>query len=238
MLPFPAPFRVLRGLREPLARPAATGHVDAFAGPPSMFDSAGASGLTVEVPESEEGALALHAHLNSSPEVAAMLILDPAGAWAPGVMQALAEATGSPVDRLRVHARRGTEIRAVVDETLLPAGTGPHRLVRCLHGHDRPSDRRAVFAALLAHTQVCAVLVGPMPPAEAQSLVEEVGRLAREPGHEPLHWVFYLAPEHRGLEWHIDMQRWPTPPTVVHARPMGRSPASVWNSLYTAWLGG
>jgi hypothetical protein len=238
MLPFPASFRALRGPLEPLARPAAPGLVDAFAGPPSMFDSAGASGLTVEVPESEEGALALHAHLDSSPEVAAMLIVDPAGAWATGVMQALAEATGSPVDRLRVHARRGTEIRAIVDETLLPAGAGPHRLVRCLHGNARPADRRAVFHALLSHSQVCAVLVGPLPTPEAQQVVEEMSRLARQPGHEDVRWMIYLGAEHRALEARIEALRWPSRPTVLHARPLARSVASVWNSLYAAWLGG
>jgi hypothetical protein len=212
--------------------------VDTLAGPPSLFDSAGASGLTVEVAESEQGANALHAHLASSPEVSAMLMVDPAGLWAPGVMQALADATGAPVDRLRVHSRSGMQIRAVVDETLLPSGAGTHRLVRCLHGNTKPADRRSVFGPLLAHSQVCAVLVGPMPALEAQALLEEMLRLARQPGAEDVRWLFYLAADHRSLEARIDAQAWPSRPAVLHARPLNRSVTAVWNSLYGAWIHG
>jgi len=98
VIPFPAPLRKLRAQLAPLAVP---GH-DVRSGPSSMFDSAGALGVTVEVPESEQGAQALHAHLASSPEVSAMLVIDPAGVWAHGMIQALSEATGSPGGRLRV----------------------------------------------------------------------------------------------------------------------------------------
>ena len=166
VIPFPAPLRKLRAQFAPLVLPSKE-RSGSGSGPASMFDSAGALGVTVEVPESEQGALALHAHLASSPEVSAMLVIDPAGVWAHGMMQTLSDATGSPVDRLRVHSRGGLQIRAVVDETLLPAGTGSHRLVRCLHGDARPVDRRAIFGALLSHSQICAVLVGPMASHEA-----------------------------------------------------------------------
>jgi hypothetical protein len=202
-----------------------------------MFDSAGASGVTVEVPESEQGALALHAHLASSPEVSAMLVLDPSGVWAHGMMQALSDATGSPVDRLRVHSRGGLQIRAVVDETLLPAGNGPHRLVRCLHGDTRLADRRAVFGALLSHSQICAVLVGPMPSADAVALINDMHHLANQPCSAKTRWVFYLGADHRGLEERIEARAWPHPPALLHARPLNRSVTTVWNSLYVAWVG-
>lgn len=202
-----------------------------------MFDSAGALGVTVEVPESEQGALALHAHLASSPEVSAMLVIDPAGGWAHGMIQALSDATGSPVDRLRVHSRGGLQVRAVVDETLLPAGNGPHRLVRCLHGNARHNDRRAVFGALLSHSQICSVLVGPMPSAEALALVDEMHRLASLPCSMNTRWLFYLGAEHRSLEEQIESRQWPTPPTLLHARPLNRSVTNVWNCLYEAWVG-
>src|SRR3954447_4129656 len=107
VLPFPGPLRALRAQLAPLAVP---GH-DVRSGPTSMFDSAGALGVTVEVPESEQGALALHAHLASSAEVSSMLVIDPAGMWAHGMMQALSDATGTPVDRLRVHSRGGLQVR-------------------------------------------------------------------------------------------------------------------------------
>lgn len=233
VLPFPAPLRALRAQLAPLAVP---GH-DAHAGPSSMFDSAGALGVTVEVPESEQGAQALHAHLASSPEVSAMLMIDPAGIWAHGMMQTLSDATGSPVDRLRVHSRGGLQIRAVVDETLLPAGDGPHRLVRCLHGNAKSSDRRAVFGALLSHSQICAVLVGPMSTAESIELVDEMHRLAHLPCSAGTRWLFYLGVEHRGLEEQIEARQWPSRPTVLHARPLTRSITNVWNCLYEAWIG-
>ena len=202
-----------------------------------MFDSAGAHGVTVEVPESEQGAQALHAHLSSSPEVASMLVIDPAGVWAHGMMQALSDATGSPLDRLRVHSRGGLQIRAVVDETLLPAGNGPHRLVRCLHGDTRVSDRRAVFATLLSHSQICAVLVGPMSSAEARTLIDEMHRLTDQPCARDTRWVFYLGADHRGLEDYVDTLHWPDAPLLLHARPLNRSVTTVWNSLYEAWVG-
>jgi len=232
VIPFPAPLRRLRAQLAPLVLPGKE-----RSGPNSMFDSAGALGVTVEVPESEQGALALHAHLASSPEVSAMLVIDPSGVWAHGMMQTLSDATGSPVDRLRVHSRGGLQIRAVVDETLLPAGNGPHRLVRCLHGDAKPVDRRAIFGALLSHSQVCAVLVGPMPSHEAVTLIEEMHRLAQLPFAANTRWLFYLAAEHRGLEDLIEARDWPVRPTLLHARPLTRSVTNVWNQLYEAWVG-
>ena len=233
VLPFPNALRALRSQLAPLVHPGK----DLRSGPSSMFDAAGALGQTVEVPESEQGALALHAHLASSPEVASMLVIDPAGMWAHGMMQALSDATGSPVDRLRVHSRGGLQIRAVVDETLLPAGNGPHRLVRCLHGDAKPADRRAIFGALLSHSQICSVLVGPMAAAEALMLVDEVHRLACLPISAGTRWLFYLGAEHRGIEDYIESRSWPTPPVLLHARPLNRSVTTVWNALYEAWVG-
>ena len=166
-----------------------------------------------------------------------MLVIDPAGAWAHGMMQTLSDATGSPVDRLRVHSRGGLQIRAVVDETLLPAGNGPHRLVRCLHGDAKPVDRRAIFGALLSHSQICSVLIGPMPSHEAVSLIEEMHRLALQPFASGVRWQFYLSPEHRGLEDLIEAREWPIRPTLLHARPLTRSVTNVWNQLYEAWVG-
>jgi len=241
VLPFPNALRALREQLAPLVMPAKETRVasgsSGSSGPSSMFDSAGASGVTVEVPESEQGALALHAHLKSSPEVSAMLVIDPAGVWAHGMVQTLSDATGSPVDRLRVHSRGGLQIRAVVDETLLPAGNGPHRLVRCLHGDAKPVDRRAVFGALLSHSQICSVLVGPMPSADALALVDEMHRLSQLPFADGVRWLFYLGADHRGLEGQIASRDWPMPPIVLHARPLNRSVTSVWNSLYEAWIG-
>ena len=232
VIPFPSALRALRTQLAPLIPGK-----DTRSGPSSMFDSAGALGVTVEVPESEQGALALHAHLASSPEVSAMLVIDPAGVWAHGMIQTLSDATGSPVDRLRVHSRGGLQIRAVVDETLLPAGNGPHRLVRCLHGDAKPADRRAVFGALLSHSQICSVLVGPMPAADATALIDEMHRLAHLPFAASVRWQFFLAAEHRGLEDLIMARDWPITPTLLHARPLTRSVTNVWNQLYEAWIG-
>jgi hypothetical protein len=235
VLPFPGPLRALRDQLKPLARPG--DGVRSGSGPASMFDSAGAVGVTVEVPESEQGALALHAHLASSAEVSSMLVIDPAGMWAHGMMQALSDATGTPVDRLRVHSRGGLQVRAVIDETLLPAGNGPHRLVRCLHGNAKPADRRAVFGALLSHSQLCSVLVGPMAAGEATALLEEMHRLSSLPCSANVRWLFYLSAEHRGLEDLIGSKSWLRAPVVLHARPLTRSVTSVWNSLFEAWVG-
>jgi hypothetical protein len=237
VLPLPASLRARRSQLTPMGGP---GSSEMPSGPSSMFDSAGALGVTVEVPESEQGALALHAHLASSPEVEAMLVIDPSGVWAHGMMQALSDATGSPIDRLRVHSRGGLQIRAVVDETLLPAGNGPHRLVRCLHGDTKLTDRRAVFGALLSHSQVCGVLVGPMPSADAATLVQEMHRAAQQPAAAQVRWVFYLGADHRGLDEKIAALAWPSAPAapaILHARPLNRSVTTVWNSLYEAWVG-
>ena len=232
VLLFPGPLRKLRAQLAPLVLPGKD-----RSAPASMFDSAGALGVTVEVPESEQGALALHAHLASSPEVSAMLVIDPAGVWAHGMIQALSDATGSPVDRLRVHSRGGLQIRAVVDETLLPAGNGPHRLVRCLHGNAQPVDRRAIFGALLSHSQICSVLIGPMPSHEAVSLIDEMHRMAYLPFASSTRWLFYLGADHRGLEDLIEARDWPVRPVLLHARPLTRSVINVWNQLYEAWIG-
>ena len=109
--------------------------------------------------------------------------------------------------------------------------------MRCLHGDAKPVDRRAIFGALLSHSQICSVLVGPMPSHEAVTLIEEMHRLAQLPFASSVRWLFYLGQEHRGLEDLIEARDWPVRPTLLHARPLTRSVTNVWNQLYEAWIG-
>jgi len=109
--------------------------------------------------------------------------------------------------------------------------------VRCLHGDAKPVDRRAIFGALLSHSQICSVLIGPMASHEAVALIDEMYRLAHLPFAASVRWLFYLGPEHRGLEDMIETRDWPVPPTLLHARPLTRSVTNVWNQLYEAWIG-
>lgn len=232
----PAALRMLRNPLAPRAALTVPGVDDPHTATPSMFDPTGASGLTVDVEETGHGASILAAHLASSPEVASMLILDATGLWAPGLMYALADVTGSPLDRLRLHSRSGLQVRAVVDETLLPAGIGPHRLVRSLHAGHRLAERRELLAVLLNHSQVCAVLVGPMPQLDAHALVDDALRMARLAGAEGVRWMFYLGADQHYLQRRIEAMPWPLAPRILHARGRGRQVSDVWNGLYAAWL--
>ena len=165
-----------------------------------------------------------------------LLLLDPGEHWAPGIMQALAEATGAPLGRVRVLSPVGLREIATLDEIRLPPTPGLPSIVRLLRA--RRLDG------------------GPPSPALARVwLRTRLAVLLGHPGHETeaARWLLMLAA-------HLRRQRDTSPPWLVFGPTLARDTASrvlpqdpwleglqfapapqaaaasaVWNAIVEAW---
>ena len=82
-------------------------------------------------------AAAMRAHLASAKHVAevkTITLLDPARLWAPGVIKALSDATGQPVERLHLREQATLRILATLERTIVPRRGDATLAVNCSRG--------------------------------------------------------------------------------------------------------
>ena len=68
-------------------------------------------------------AAAMRAHLaatQNTADVRTITLLDPSRLWAPGVVKALSDATGQPVERLHLREQASLRILATLERTVVP----------------------------------------------------------------------------------------------------------------------
>lgn len=173
------------------------------------------------------------------PQRPMLTLLDPARLWSGAVLQALSDAGGQPLQRLRLRERATLRTLATIERTLVPRRSA--EALRVYHadgragGLDGGLDGEALGLALAEASQLCAVIVGALQPHALLALL----RTLLDASHG-LHWrcadlVFLLPPSAAALGERIRQQPWPAGLRVqVVPEPLGTT-AGVWNSVLAAW---
>lgn len=194
----------------------------------------------LELVDSEFMATALDSRWQLSGDVGVdrqdLLLLDPALRWAPAIMQALAETTGSPLARVRVLSPVALREVAVIDEIRLPREAGLPCVVRHLHARrlepDRPSP---AMTRIWRRTRLAVMLADPQQDLEAARWVLMVAAQVRRLGDDGPPWnilgplsardaVTRLAPN---APW---MDRLRFGPSLSRG-----SVSEAWNAVLSAW---
>ena len=183
-------------------------------------------------------ALAMREHLakpQAGGDVRTITLLDPSRLWAPSVVKALSDATGQPVEKLHLREQASLRILATLERTVVPRRGDAtlkiyHADVRVAEGE----NLRIPFV-LMEHSQMSAVIVGPMLPAEVEAMLLALHAAVREPSWRCESLLFLLPPSGAwiaskiaGLEWPRELQV-----EVLDEPLIGTS--SVWNALLAAW---
>ena len=183
-------------------------------------------------------AQAMREHLataQAATDVRTITLLDPARLWAPGVIKALSDATGQPVEKLHVREQATLRILATLERTIVPRRG--EATLKIYHADLREAEGESLRIpfVLMERSQMTAVIVGPMQPPEIQAMLLALHAAVREPSWHCEMLVFLLPPSGAWIASKIAGLDWPrTLQVEVLDEPLiGTS--SVWNALLAAW---
>jgi hypothetical protein len=162
-------------------------------------------------------------------------LLDPTRLWAPGVVKALSDATGQPIERLHLREQATLRILATLERTVVPR-RGDATL-KIYHADLRVAEGEnlAIPFVLMEKSQMAAVIVGPMAPAEVEAMLAALRTATREPTWQCDALLFLLPPNQLWIATKIAALEWPRKLHVeVLDEPLVGT-SSVWNALLAAW---
>ena len=148
------------------------------------------------------------AQARHSDDVRMITLLDPVRLWAPGVIKALSDATGQPVERLHLREQATLRILATLERTVVPRRGDAtlkiyHADLRVAEG-----DNLAIPFVLMERSQMAAVIVGPMVPGEVSAMLIAL-QAVREPSWRCESLLFLLPPQPLWIASKIAALDWP-----------------------------
>lgn len=183
-------------------------------------------------------AAAMRAHLASAkhvPEVKTITLLDPTRLWAPGVVKALSDATGQPVERLHLREQATLRILATLERTIVPRRG--EATLKIYHADLRVAEGEnlAIPFVLMERSQMAAVIVGPMVQDEVEAMLQALRSAVREITWRCESLLFLLPPNALWIASRIAAIDWPPSLHVEVLDEPLTGTSSVWNALLAAW---
>ena len=162
-------------------------------------------------------------------------LLDPTGLWASPVIKALSDAGGQPVERLHLREHTTLKTLAVIERTSLVRRHEEklnlyHADVRA-PGHDNAE----IPVALMEHSHLTAVIVGPMQPHAIDALLASLADATQLPAWRCPNLLFMLPPNAVWIANKIAAVRWPG---RLHVHVIDEpliSASAVWNAMLGIW---
>jgi hypothetical protein len=181
---------------------------------------------------------AIRNHLSHSPpdpDVRLITMLDPSRMWAPGVVKALSDATGQPVERLHLRDEDSEALRVTLERTSVPRRS--EATLKIYHADVAAQDAHNLEAplALMERSHMAIVIIGAMTAVDIAALTTTLTRASRRPNWRCGALLFLLPPGQLGLNTRIAQMQWPAGLRVdIIDEPMTGT-SSVWNALLNAW---
>lgn len=183
-------------------------------------------------------ASAMQAHLASAQladNVRTITLLDPTRLWAPGVVKALSDATGQPVERLHLREQATLRIVATLERTVVPRRGDATLKIYHADLRVEEGENLAIPFVLMERSQMAAVIVGPMAPGEVQAMLAALRTAVREPTWRCDSLLFLLPPNQLWIASRIAALDWPSTLHVEVIDEPLTGTSSVWNALLAAW---
>lgn len=168
-------------------------------------------------------------------DVRTITLLDPARLWAPGVVKALSDATGQPVEKLHLREQATLRILATLERTVVPRRG--EATLKIYHADLRVAEGEnlRIPFVLMERSQMSAVIVGPMLPPEIEAMLLALHAAVREPSWKCDSLIFLLPPSGAWIAAKIAGLEWPRKLQVEVLDEPLIGTSSVWNALLAAW---
>jgi hypothetical protein len=195
----------------------------------------------LELVDTETMAAALDVRWQQRPgKRSGLLLIDPAGRWAGGIVTALSEATGSLPDRVRLLSPVGLREIATIDELHLPPVPGRPAVVRHLRARRLDvASPSPTLERLWRHTAQVALLLDTVGPDDLARWAVNTGTLAHRLGETGPRWSIFLPPgasqQHFNADSPDGLRRTHWLPQPNSTAPLA-SPSAVWNVVFRTWV--
>jgi hypothetical protein len=175
------------------------------------------------------------AQARHSDDVRTITLLDPTRLWAPGVIKALADATGQPVERLHLREQTTLTTQATLERTIVPRRGDASLKIYHADLRVAEGENLAIPFVLMERSQMAAVIVGPMAPGEVEAMLVALRRAVAEPTWQCESLLFLLPPNALWIAGKIAQLDWPSRLHVEVIDEPLTGTSSVWNALLAAW---
>jgi hypothetical protein len=175
------------------------------------------------------------AHARQSDDVRTITLLDPTRLWAPGVVKALSDATGQPVERLHLRQQTTLTTLATLERTVVPRRGDASLKIYHADLRVAEGENLAIPFVLMERSQMAAVIVGPMVPGEVEAMLVALQRAVTEPTWQCESLLFLLPPNALWIAGKIAALDWPSRLRVEVIDEPLTGTSSVWNALLAAW---
>lgn len=218
---------------------AATAILETFSSEPS------APGQPVDRHQSDlvvsgSAAFAIRAHFADTradlAHAARMITLvDPTGVWASGVLKALSDATGRPIERLNLRQQTTLRSLAVIERTVLLRRQDEPLKIYTADVRAPGRDNAEIPLALVERSHLAAVIIGPLAPTGIDELLHQLAQAARQATWACPHLLFMLPPNARWIAGKVGAVAWPAGTSVLCIDEPLVSASTVWNALLGVW---
>ncbi|MEO8298152.1 MAG: hypothetical protein ABI574_10145 [Burkholderiales bacterium] len=162
-------------------------------------------------------------------------LFDPAQMWASGVVKALADASGLPIERLHLRDQATLGTLAMIERTTLPRRLDDTLKVYNADVRTDGDEAGDVPYALMERSDMTVVIVGPMHPSAVQDMIKKLRSACAGPAWRCPQLLFLLPV---GATWTADSISLAEWPAGVHVQALTEpltSASIVWNILLAHW---
>lgn len=162
-------------------------------------------------------------------------ICDPSHMWAASVIRALADASGQPIERLHLRDQTSLAPLADIERTMLPRRTDDTLKIYYADIQAEGRDAAEVQIALMERSDLSVVIVGPMAPADVESMLEDIHQAAHSLQWQCRNLLFMLPINAAALMTRIRQMEWPDQVRVEAICESLTSASAVWNRMLAHW---
>jgi predicted regulator of Ras-like GTPase activity (Roadblock/LC7/MglB family) len=182
---------------------------------------------------------AMREHFTHAPDVDTaprrITLFDPHHVWAPGIVKALSEASGQPIEQLRLRDRATLQTLAMIERTYVVRRHDDTLKIYHPDVRSREHGTAAIPLVLMERSDMSVLILGQLPSQLLDALLDTLVAATREPSWRCPTVLFMLPPSAARVVDKIGALDWP-PALRVHmlSESLGNTSA-VWNAMLGIW---
>jgi predicted regulator of Ras-like GTPase activity (Roadblock/LC7/MglB family) len=188
---------------------------------------------------SGSAAQAMREHFANAPVVdhapRRITLFDPHHVWAPGIIKALSEASGQPIEQLRLRDRAKLQTLAMIERTYVVRRHDETLKIYHPDVRSREHETASIPLVLMERSDLSVLILGQLPTQSLDALLDTLVIATHEPTWRCPTVLFMLPPSSARVVDKIGEQDWPPALRVQMLSESFGGTSAVWNALLGVW---
>ncbi len=182
---------------------------------------------------------AMRDHFAHAPDVDAaprrITLFDPHHVWAPSIVKGLSEASGQPIEQLRLRDRATLQTLAMIERTYVVRRHDETLKIYHPDVRSREHGTASIPLVLMERSDLSVLILGQLPTQSLDALLDTLVVATHEPTWRCPTVLFMLPPSSARVVDRIGAQDWPPALRVQMLSESFGSTSAVWNALLGVW---